>query len=173
MKQPASERSKVGDVFRIPVDDSNCGFGQLVAKIDPNPWYVAVFAPMFSCGTADLSQIVSSDILLLANSFDSMLKHGYWQSIGNIAPNLSRIPFPWYVVSVNTVENVEVVSYDGKSHRLATSGEAAVLQPRASIGPAVLDSAFKAYHGLGPWEKYYDKLKYAHVKRCSEIAFVQ
>jgi hypothetical protein len=72
---------------------------------------------------------------------------------------------------VNTIENVEVVSYDEKLHRLAAPSEAATLEHRTSIGPAVLDSGFKAFHGLNKWEPYYDKYKYAHVKRCAEIVF--
>lgn len=173
MKQKTGKRSSVGDVFRIPIDASKCGFGQLVAKIFPNPWYVAIFAPMFPSDTTAVAKIVSSEILFLANSFDSMIQHGYWQTIGNITPDLPRIPFPWYIVSVNSIENVEVVSYDRKLHRVATPSESAMLESPSSIGPAVLDSGFKAFHGLQKWEQYYDKYKYANVKRCAEITFTK
>jgi hypothetical protein len=95
-----------------------------------------------------------------------MIAHGYWPRVCNVAPDLKRIPFPWYLVSVNNIENVEVVNYDDTIHRTATANEASRLTQRYSVGPAVLDAGFKAYHGLGEWMPHYEKLKFENVKRC-------
>jgi hypothetical protein len=168
--------TSVGDIFKIPIDANRFGFGQIVArKLGPNPDLVIVFDYADSgsvlCGPEELQKIVEKPILFIANSFDTLIKNGSWKVVGNLKPNIERIPLPCYKVGSGHIGRIVVESYDGTKRRIATREEIAYLDNRNSVAPIRLENALKARHGLIPWMQGFDKISLEHVRKSSEISF--
>lgn len=156
--------ASVGDVFQIPVDDRHVGYGQVLASIKPNPLYLCVFEPLWDRQPiADVQAIVRSQVLLLANSLDAKIWHGHWPIIGRTRPTLDRIPFPAFVTSIGRRDDYYLVSYDGRRRRKARATEVQHFDKRATVAPVRLEAAFKAHHGLIPWDPRFDQLRFDHV----------
>jgi hypothetical protein len=174
MKQ--STTTSVGDIFQIPIDENRVGFGQIVArKLGPNPDLVIVFdfadSPSVEYSPDELKQIVEKPILLVANTFDVLIKNGSWKKIGNLESQLARVPLPCYKSGSGHFGRVAVESYDGKKRRIASREEIASLDNRNSVGPIRLEKALKAKYGLIPWTSSFDKISLAHVQKASEVSF--
>src|SRR5258708_34176416 len=125
---------------------------------------MAVFRTAYERGAnPDLTEIVKDEIAFMAESFDGKIWNGHWPIIGNVKPDLSRIPLPVYKLTVDRVDNWQVVSYDGLRRRPATRGEREALEPRLLVAPIILERAVQALHGTAPWDESYRPLEYETV----------
>ena len=167
--------TRVGDIFQIPIDENRVGFGQIMArKLGPNPDLMVVFErvsqPSIAPSPTELSKIVESSILFIANTFDVLIRNGRWKNCGNLEPNLKRVPLPCYKLGSGHF-GVVVESYDRKRRRRATKAEIAMLDYRNSIGPIRLEKALQAKHGVIPWKASFEKLTFDHIKLQSQCDF--
>lgn len=168
--KPRRIKAKVGDVFQIPVDKTRVGYSQIVAKIEPNPFYMVVYEPLFHWDdTPFLKDLINSEILFLANSFDAKIWYGHWPIVGNCSPDLHRIPFPSFKTTIRNADEYYVISYDGLRRRKATPEECDLLDFRTNIAPIRLENALKAYYDVIPWEEDFEKLTFKYVKARSKI----
>jgi len=166
-----ADSARLGDIFEIPIDDTRVGYGQVVAvRVATHAFCMVVFERIFEMEPPpSLEVVVGSDILLVANTFDSRIKNGSWTVVGRREPDLSRVPFPAYKLSVGAIDDVFVVSYDGKRRRRATPEETSVLDFRWDVAPIRLEKALKAFHGLLPWDDDYARLGYQHAATRATI----
>jgi hypothetical protein len=158
----------VGDVFQIPVSKDCSGFGQILAD-DEGILLMAIFDRRAgSDKLPSLETIVSSDLLFIANSFDTRISRGYWSIIGNLTPDRARIPLPNYKVGRGGAE-MYVENYEANKTRVATPEELALLDLRSSWSPKVLEDALKAHWGSGPWNDHYNRLRAENALRSCKV----
>lgn len=163
-------RARPGQVFQVPLADNLVGYGQILAKIRPNPLFVAMFDLISPASeTLGLEAVVNSKPVLLGNTLDAKIWHGHWPVIGSREPCLDGIPFPKFKVSIGRSNAVYVISYDGNKRRRATEDEEALLELRTTVSPALFERALKAFHGIEEWNEKFDKLRVANVNRSSLV----
>jgi hypothetical protein len=147
---------RVGDVFKFKIDEDRHGYGQIVAAPPHDLKYFAIF-DLATGEEMDLGMIVSSKILILAQSMDVKLDIGDWQIIGNAPVTRQNLVFPEY--KVHYIPNGWMVeSYDGKILRPATKDDVLKLKMKKSFSPAALEYAIKAHLGLVEYKEFCDEL---------------
>jgi hypothetical protein len=159
-------KAKVGDVFRVPISEEECGFGQILAKYKGGMLLMVVFSQKgkrHECPA--IEEIVSSRPLFVSNSLDAKIWHGDWPIIGNVLPDVERLPLPKYKVRIG--QEMYVETYDAKRARPATQAELSRLMFRECVAPVLLEDALKAYWGFGEWEESFDSLKAEAALQCA------
>lgn len=152
--------TRVGDVFSLPVHGDLWGYGQVVATYGQHNYYFAVFEKIHrSKINFNPTLPVDDSIAFLALSLDVLLEIGRWRTLAT-ASLPEHLPLPAYRKSyAGEVPRVEVVDFSGKLRRPSTSVEASLLPSRVVVAPIRLEKAFKALHGLVPWDSDYDRLR--------------
>ncbi len=155
-------RAHVGDVFLIPVDESRFGVGQIAGNWK-GELYIVIYAEIMSGEYPNPESVNTAKPLFAALSLDAKIYHGDWPIIGNVKSNLKHIPQPVFKVGQDGKMFVE--SRDRSISRLASDSETERLRLRTVVAPVRLETAFKAYSGVGEWNPIYDALKadYAFV----------
>jgi hypothetical protein len=154
----ALPRYEIGDVFRLTIDSQRVGFGQIVGKYGRDAYYFAIFEQPHHVGErVNLASVVSSDVALLALSFDALLFHGDWEVVGRHEPPALR----WGVYKKAVAPGVfEAVDHTGEHRRRISAAEAGSLPTRMIVAPALVQNALRALHGAAPWHEAYDRLRY-------------
>jgi hypothetical protein len=149
---------KLGDVFTLPVDDSRCGVGQIVATYGKDAYYFAIFDVTVPAGDSfDVGEAMGHRVLFLALSLDAKLSAGHWRIVGN-APVPDGLPLPAFKEVVGGPGHVDVVDFSGERRRPADSSEVELLPNRKVVAPVRLEKALRAKHGLEPWIEAYTDL---------------
>jgi hypothetical protein len=157
-----AKRTKIGDVFEIPVSENKKCFGQVIAKRDP-AFYMAGFDFISDIRCEiKVADIVEQPILFLGNFGDILIRMGNWKVIGNVSPDLSRIPFPCYLVFESFQHFAE--NWGATNRRLATSDEVRRLDGRDFNGAAFLEECLKCRFGIIPSDPKYDRFTIEIVK---------
>src|SRR5438874_13227127 len=87
-------RPKVGDVFEVPINESQVGYGQVAAK-RLQSYLMAIFKTAYRRGQRpELSRITADDIAFLGASLDAKIWDGGWVIVGNLPPDRARMPLP-------------------------------------------------------------------------------
>ena len=151
-------KTKLGDIFRIPLSEDESGFGQIVADDSEGILLMVLFDyKAKNCDSPELTDIVASEPLFISDSVDAKLWHGDWPIIGNMPPDLKRFPLPNHRVDIYYgVTYVE--SYYGDRRRPATAEEFRKLKDQTSEAPIHLENALKAYYGFIEWDDSFDEL---------------
>ncbi len=162
-------RAKVGDVFEILIDDARVGYGQIAAQRFKS-YLMVVFSRAYERGQRpDARLITEGDIAFVGESFDAKIWNGDWPIVGNVTPDLSRIPIPVYKVTVGDIDRWFVEDYEGTRRRPATPAEVNSLAFRTTVAAVRLEKALQALHGARPWEPTFRPLEYDNVKRSSQV----
>ncbi len=164
----------VGDVFTIPLNESEVGFGQCVTphKKSSGGFVIAVYPYRESKGqNIDVSKIVNKEPIFLGFTFDALLCDlPKWKIIGNCVENINALKLPYnklgtppdeiYLLNVNN-ERIAEITEDVFNE----------LTYKTEIAPIRYENALKAYFGLQEWkEEDYDKILYKHILKSNEIA---
>jgi Immunity protein 26 len=159
----AKPRIKVGDVFSIPIDENRVGYGQVIFKNHSSfPIYIAVFRTVYECSSQVApSAITNDEIALVGGTMDALICHGRWNILGNVSPDLARIPRPNFKVIFDNIDYLE--DFDGNRLREATSIDVRYYDDRWTRAPIAFQSALKALHGIGTWDFSFDKLTIQHA----------
>ena len=164
----AKVKTKVGDIFQIPIDSNRVGYGQVVLLPEANVLFICVFAATTRPDeTPDLCEIVHSDILLAGNTFDAKFNHGHWHIVGNVTDNLPSIELPIYKYGRGSETMVETV--DRSRCRRATKAEEYSLPFRTYTAPVGFELAIKAIGGVGEWLEDFNDLKYDQLRKSSNV----
>jgi Immunity protein 26 len=142
---------EAGDIFCFQVSAKGFAYGQVL--ISNILQYIIIYEEI-------LDQISSlnaeaSPILLSGWTMDAKLRNGDWEIVGRIDPP-TAVEFPLYKVGISG--QMWVTDVRGCTLRLATAEEEAGLSFQSSHSPGLYEDAFKAHHGLAPWESYFEKL---------------
>lgn len=158
---------RVGDIFSIPLDERQTGYGQIVWRSGHGDYGFAVFEGIYP-QEADpaLDAIVSQKLVLIGISMDALLYHGYWKVVGHRDVDEAGFPFPAYRAGTPSGA-VEVVDFTATHRRPASKREALELPPRKVVAPIRFEKALRALHGLEPWDSVYDELRAAPEHRTS------
>jgi hypothetical protein len=162
---------RVGDVLQMPLGRGLVGHAQLVAMAPYGNIYVVVFRSVDrEDAPPPASSVVRDDIAFVGNTLDGNVREGSWRIVGNLPPDLDRVPFPAY--KFMRPPNVWFIeSFDGSRSRPATTEEADALDFRETVSPAVMEHALAKLHGLRK-EGDYGAIEYGRVKRLAELARV-
>lgn len=157
-----AKRTKIGDVFEIPVSEKKKCCGQIVAKKDP-AFYMAGFDYITDLDfEINAPEVVNRPVLFLGNFGDVLIRLGNWKVIGNVRPDLSRIPFPCYLVFESFQHFAE--SWDGTKRRPATSDEVRQPDGRDFNGAACLEECLKSHFGIIAPTSKWDSFTIENVK---------
>jgi hypothetical protein len=149
---------QIGDVFRLAIDSRRVGYGQIVGTYKRDAYYFAIFEkPHERDESVDLQTVVNGEVALLALSFDALLSRGDWEVVGNRPP--PQLVWPVYAESV-APGVFDAVDHSGTVRRRVGATEAATLPTRSLVSPIRVQNAFRALHGIAPWNDAYDRLRY-------------
>jgi hypothetical protein len=144
------------------------GYGQVVAT-KPQPPYLAVFGSAYPIDARpDLKTVVDDSIRLLAIAGDELLANGRWPIVGNLAPNLQRVPFPCFKTSIGSADEYFIINFDGSKRRPALAQEVNLLPNRSTFSGIELQLAFQALHGVGTWEADWHRLTHEYMKGLAD-----
>lgn len=146
------QKIRMGDIFRLDVAPEKYGFGQVL--LTDILQFIVIFEPLY-LKDEPIEAIRRSNLLLAGWTSDALFWHGRWKIVGNLPP--LDFEFPEYIVDIEGRRWVTDVT--GNCLRLATPHEARKLTFRFSSAPIAFEKAFKAHHGILPWEPQYEKLR--------------
>ena len=123
--------------------------GQILLKdVATFPIYAVFFEPLWPRDVVlNLSETANSKILLVGATMDARIYHGMWRIVGNVRPDLSHIPMPFFKVMINGRDIIE--DFFGRMVRVATAQDIRYYHNRFSSSPMIFEDAVKAYHRLG------------------------
>lgn len=90
-------RYKIGDIFLIELEDGLRGAGRIIKK-DEDTIFVTLFKikPLNSSNEINLSELLQKDIVGMTWCYDTALKKGIWEIVGNIPVEDSfEMPYFW------------------------------------------------------------------------------
>ena len=153
-------KTQIGDLFAIPIGDSEYCYGQVVSEIEESgkvfPYTYIVYDFMGPIETP-LEMIRTQEILLLFHTVDVDIEDGVWPIIGQ-ADVPEHIKFPEY--QQRKLGKLMVIGVDCKVIRAATVEDEKMLGTMKSVSPSVVVNLLKAHFGEGEWHEYYDDLIY-------------
>ena len=141
---------QVGDIFRVPVDDTRFCYGQVVDMTAC--FFVTIYEGVFTELPA-LPAALGRSIAFLANIVRACLEDGHWEIVG-------RAPIPTNIVFSEYLRGPRVISHRGENLRAATDEECATLKPNTCYSPAVIENAIRYRYEGGPWQPWYDNIIY-------------
>ncbi len=162
---------KLGDIFTIPINDKEVGFGQIVVF----PRTKDVFIMRVFNGKndkkekVDIETICNSSTLFLGYSTDAKLYHKDWNIIGNSTVGLDKIVLPYHKLGTPP-KDIYITNYKGE--RLQEIDELTFqnLSYETNFAPVRYENALKAYYKLQEWKtNEYDKLLYENALKSNEI----
>lgn len=159
-------KTRIGDVFLIPVDEVTWVVGQLVKK-NRTELYVAVFEKCYSSTTIDPRNIIGDQPLFLVLTLDSKVYHGMWPIIGNIMENLSSFPEPAFKVSISGIAHI--VSRDGSISRPASQSELEVLKLRSVRSPQGIENVIRSHFGILENQEDFEYYSYKYAEKTGKL----
>lgn len=161
---------KVGDIFTVPLNDNEVGFGQIVGIPDKSTLLIAIYElRQKKSESIDMSKIKNSKVVFLGFSLDAKLYHKHWLIVGNETSNLTNIKMPFNKLGTPP-RDIFIVDYKGNKIREATQSEFENLNYQTTIAPVRYENALKAYHNLQEWkEEDYGKLEYKHTLHSNKV----
>jgi len=153
-----------GDVFTIPLNDKEVGFGQVVAPYDKTSggFMVAVFDfKADDTQNISLNDVCNSELLFLGFTFDAKIYHKDWVLMGNYTDNIKTIVMPYFRLGTPP-NDIYIVNYKGERLKSISENVFAELAYQTEIAPIRYQNALKAHFGYGEWKSEdYDKLLYS------------
>jgi hypothetical protein len=166
------KRIRQGDVYAIPIDERRYALSQVVGVWAKKCYYFAVFDIVCYYPIQKSNPLAISDLSIkfITLSFDAKIYHGDWEMVGSF-PVRSDIPFPAYKEEVSLQQKTYIVDYTGTRSRLATTGEASLLEDRIIVAPVSIEKALRASLGMQEWDSDYDELLPENIMLTSNEAF--
>lgn len=148
-----NNKISIGDVFQFGDAHTGWGYGQVLRSAILQ--FIIVFEPLFH-RPAKFTVVVDSPHLLAGWTMDAKFQTGDWEIIGNTPVNGNYF-FPTYQVMIN--DSCWLTDVDGNPLRQVTPEEGRDLPLKSSVSPIVFEKAFKAHHGMVPWENRFQQLR--------------
>jgi len=152
-------RAEIGDVFKVPLNESSFGIG-VVASKRGKELYLVFFENRFSVGEK-VGDIRLLNPCIVSSSLDAKIWHAHWPIIKKKADVLWILQ-PTY--KVQEVDGWVAESFDGKQRRSIDPIEADKLRFRKCVAPIRLENALKAYFDILIWDSTYEELLYSNLK---------
>ncbi|MCM3613321.1 ribonuclease E inhibitor RraB [Microbacterium enclense] len=155
----ARKRPQLGDVFLIPVDETRAAVGQVVGIYRELSYYFAVFEDLvpIDAAAAAAHRASTTDITLLALSFDALLRNGDWRKV-SVATVRADVPFPASKVSIGRPDHVVIEDHLGRLIRPVTVEEASRYPYRSTVAPIRVQKAARGINGFIPWDDEWDHM---------------
>ncbi|UKB82742.1 immunity 26/phosphotriesterase HocA family protein [Chryseobacterium sp. MEBOG06] len=160
-----------GDVFAIPLGNSEFGLGQIINFPKTSDAFIVV---IFNEKIAELNEfdkinIDDLKIIFLGYTFDAKLYYKDWQIIGNYKDNIQSIPLPFF--KLGTSDDARLVDYKSKVLKHLDESQFDELVYKSEIAPIRYENALKAHFGLQEWiPEDYDKILYEKTLESVKIA---
>jgi hypothetical protein len=161
-----------GDVFTIPLNEREVGYGQIVCfPMTKDSFIMAVFDYKTDVlNEYDIKEICNSPILFLGYSLDALLYHKEWVILGNYTKNLDTIIMPYHRLGTPP-DDIWLTDYKSRRVKEITEKEFNLLDYQTTVSPIRYENALKAHCGYGEWiNEDYDKLLYSSTIESARIA---
>ena len=146
-----------GDVLSISVTDDKNALAQVVEKLRGNV-LLAVFSDLLDAADAyDVQSLAFDDPIFLVETMDLRIKDGVWKIVGHREVS-ARIPIPEYKVWVEPPGEYRIQDVHGNVGVPLPPERAREMRLHKSFSPAVVETALRGFHGMGPWRPAFDEL---------------
>lgn len=160
------KRTKKGDIFKIPINEESFAIGVVLTNTS-GVLRVGVFDMVAtSADKLDLNEIVNQKFKFLTDTMDALIWHGDWEIMGATKHKFDNLPEPKFKIGQ---DEILVTNYDQTQTRRAKPDEINFLDYKFSVAPIRVENAVKAYNGLLPWDKEFDKLTYEYCDEKSKV----
>lgn len=147
-----------GDIFNIPIDENEVGYGQIV-KIKSHNFLMIVFKGLWRKNEdINISEIVSNEVLFMGYSIDAKLYHNHWKIVGSYTENLDKIELPLFRLGTPPDE-IYILDHKGDKIRKCSVDEFELLDYQKIISPVRYEKALKAFYNKDHWHDDYEVLK--------------
>lgn len=161
----AKFKLSVGDIFTIPLNDKEVGFGQVITPYDKTCG--GFMMAVFDFKTNDVHSVLlkdvgNSELLFLGFTFDAKIYHKDWILIGNYTNNIESIVMPYFRLGTPP-SDIYIVNYKGERLKSINEKVFVELTYQTEIAPIRYQNALKAHFDYREWKSEdYDKLLYSH-----------
>jgi|APEBP8051072266_1049373.scaffolds.fasta_scaffold07191_3 hypothetical protein len=165
----------IGDVFTIPLNEIEVGFGQCVTAYnkESSGFGIAVFPlrqKKSELVNIDVDSVVSNTPILSGYTFDAKLYYNDWIIIGNSTKNIQDIKFPYTKLGLPP-NDMYIVDPHGNILSMISEDIFNSLLYRTDYAPIRFENALKAHFGLQEWlHRSFDNLLYENTLKSIEIA---
>ncbi|MCH5674932.1 hypothetical protein [Streptomyces gilvus] len=141
----------------ISVTDEKNALAQVVEKLHGNV-LLAVFSGLLDADeVCDVNSFAFDDPIFLMETMDLRIKDGVWRILGHREVS-GDIPIPEYKVWVEPPGEYRIQDIHGNIGDSLTSERAEKMRLQKSFSPAVVETALRGFHGMGPWRPFFDEL---------------
>jgi Immunity protein 26 len=164
-KRTTHKHLKAGDVFLVPMSDTQRALGQI---LEPGiEFYMCVFDKLlFSQDEVNLEHVHALPILFIGLTTDALFFHGEWKVVGN-ARRPAAYPRPNSVV--NTSGGLVLRDFDRNVIRAAQDADAAFFGYRTSHAPIRFVAAARTAFGLSTAGVDYSNISADDAKRRASV----
>lgn len=163
------KKIREGDIFTIPIDSDQVGFGQVLCVPNKNNFIIVVYECRLNVSEDyTLKDIVEKPILFMGYTMDARLYHKQWRIIENHSDNISRVPLPLFKLGVPPGD-IYLLDFAGNTIRPCTNEEFEILNYRKVIAPIRYEKAIQAFYGIGEWKKEYDEMKASNYLKAVKV----
>jgi Immunity protein 26 len=160
-----------GDLFTIPLNESEFGIGQIVCFPNTSDAFIIiVFDKKYSSSqNIDFKELVTSEILFLGYTFDAKLYYKDWNIMDNIKSNIADVKSPFF--KLGTIDDARLVNYKSEELKAIDKKSFEQLSYKTEIAPIRYENALKAHFGLKEWKaEDYDKILYKKTLESIKVA---
>lgn len=163
----------VGDVFTIPLNETEVGFGQVISEYNKvsGGFLTAIFSNKKQKDQPIIvEEIVNTPPIFVGFTFDAKLYYKDWSVIGNYTENITAIKKPYSKLGLPPDE---IYLIDPNNNKVAKISEDVFneLEYRTEIAPIIYENALKAHFGIEEWKHDdYDEILYINTLKSNEIA---
>mgnify|MGYP005845335461 CR=1 FL=1 len=162
-------KTKIGDYFKIPLEDGRFGIGCVLARTPP-AFYIGALKDVFSkVEDFDCKSLKNpKSFAILGSFFDSKIKNGDWQILGNYRFPLNGFPKPY--IKIKRGDDYVIETLLGRDYvRDATPEDILYYENPSNKSPMILQNALNALHGLKEWNPKYKKVSEEFVRKQADL----
>lgn len=159
-------RTKIGDIFQIPIDDGSICFGQVIENRNGVLRVVTFDSLHKPEDLPNTEEIISSKVVLLTNTMDAKIYNGDWKVYANSSLFETNLPKPHFKLGLDPTF---LTDFDGKRIRLASKEEENLFDYKFSVAPIRIQNAMQAFFKRKVWEPDYEKLTYNYCLEKSKL----
>lgn len=139
---------KIGDIFSLKLDDEKYCYGQIINKKGKSI-YVSIFSSLYSEDNIDLDKVRDDKVIIVAQTFPALIKHGLWKVVGNSGVRFDKTLFPSYKIETN--DGTGLVEFG--SHevvQMLNAEESTRYKYEKFYSPIIVHKAAQSFHEVIP-----------------------
>lgn len=147
--------ASVGDVFRLPIDETRLEYGQVVEAYGDSGghFFVVVFRPAFVVGDSKaIAELDNAPIALFALTIDPPIRNGHWPIVGRTHVARERVAWPMHKVGTAPGE-YSVTDHTGAIKDRASHLQREALPYQSVVAPIRVEKRVQGFAWRGPMDR--------------------